>query len=129
MDKFRDTVRGRLHYIRFLNAEFPAVLHKSIRIISGDIHHTLMFSSGPGKHLILTGIPIAGKMTHIRDIHHPFHIVAHIAQIFFQNIFHNIAAQIADMGKMIYSGTTGIHPHLSFFIGGKFLYPFCQGVI
>ena len=48
-------------------------------------------------------------MAHVGDVHDALDRIADIAQIFLQNVFHNIGTQIPDMGVVIYRGSAGIH--------------------
>lgn len=68
-----------------------------------------------GKHLILSGICIARQMSDIRNVHTTLHIISRISQILLQNILHHIAAEITDVGEMIYGRSTSVHLHLALF--------------
>ena len=129
MNKLTDTARRRLHHIRTLDPQLFTVLKKCFGIKPGDIHNGFMFSLGACQHLILSGIPVTGQMPHVCNIHNPLHIISCKTKIFFQNIFHNITSQVADMGKMIHRRSTGIHSHLSRFIRHKFFHFFGKGIV
>ncbi len=61
-------------------------------------------------------------MAHVGDIHHALDRIALIAQELFQDILHDIAAQVADMGEMIDRRAAGIHFDKIGVIGDKFLF-------
>ena len=122
-DKIIDTVCSRLHHIRPFNIQFPAVIKKSIRVESGNLHNGLMLPFRPLEHLILTGIRIAGKMPHISDIHHTLYVISYIAKCFFQHILHNITSQIPNMRIVIYCRSTGVHCYFSILLRHKPLQP------
>ncbi len=68
-------------------------------------------------------------MAHVGDVHHPQHVVAAVAQIFFQHILHDIGAQVADMGEMIDRGAAGIKLHLARLVGIEFLFFMGEGIV
>ena len=129
MNKFRNAVSSRLHYIRLFDLQTAAVFHKRICIKLGNIHNRLVFSLGSGEHLVLSGIAITGEMTNIRDVHNTLHIITNIAQMLFKDIFHNVTSQISNVCIMINCGAACVHGDFSFFIGHKFFYLFCQCVV
>ena len=60
-------------------------------------------------------------MAYIRDVHDPLNIIAQISEILFQYILHDIAAEVADMGKVVYRRAAGVHFNLSRFVGNQLL--------
>ena len=129
MNKFFDTIGSRFYHIRAFNFQFLAVFKKRIGIILCNIHHRFVFSFGTGKHLIFPGVSIAGQMSHICDIHDTLYIISGKTQILFQHIFHNIASEISNMGKMINGRPACIHCHFSRFIGNKLFHFFGKGIV
>ena len=119
MDELGNTISGRLHHIRRPDIQLCTVCKKSVRVKLCDLHHCLVLALCTFQHLILPGVRIGRKVSHIRDIHDTLHIIAHIAQCFLQNILHNIASQIPDMRIMVNRGAAGIHGHFSVRIGDK----------
>ena len=119
LDILVNAPRCRLHRVRLLNIQFPAVFKEGVRVILGNFHHRLVLPAGTLQHLILAGVGIAGQMSHIGNVHHPVHGVALIAEEFFQHILHDIAAQIADVRKMIHRRSAGVHFHMTGGMGHK----------
>ena len=68
-------------------------------------------------------------MSHVRDIHDTFYIVAHITQCFFQHVLHDVATQIADMRVMIYRRSAGIHGNLSILMRNHRIDISCQCIV
>ena len=60
-------------------------------------------------------------MAYVGDVHDPVHIVAHIAQVLLQHILHDVAAEVADVGKVIHRGAAGIHLHVARRVGPELL--------
>ena len=48
-------------------------------------------------------------MADVRDVHHALDGIAHVAQTLLEHVLHNIAAQVADVGKVIDRRAAGIH--------------------
>ena len=48
-------------------------------------------------------------MAHVGDVHDALDVVALIAQGLFQHVLHDVAAQIADVGKVIDRRAAGVH--------------------
>ena len=104
-------------------------MKECVRIQLCNLHHRLMLSLCTFKHFILTCVSIAGKVSDIRYIHHTFYVISNIAKCFFQQIFHNVASQIANMRKMVHCRTTGVHRHLAVLVRNKRLHLPCQCII
>ncbi len=129
MDELRNAVCGGLHHVRRLDIQLCAVAEKSVRVKLCDLHHGLVLPLRALEHLILPGIRIGGQMPHICDIHNALHVIPHVAQGLLQHILLDIAAQIADMGKMVDCGAAGVHGHLPVLIGNKSLHLPVQSVV
>ena len=67
-------------------------------------------------------------MTDISNVHDTLYIIACKTKGLFQHILHDIAAQIANVCKMIYSRTTGVHFYLSVLVWNELLHFSRQGV-
>ena len=78
---------------------------------------------------ILAFIGIGGQVAYVGDVHDPVHIVAHIAQVLLQHILHDVAAEVADVGKVIHRGAAGIHFHMARCVGGEFGFLMGGGVV
>ena len=120
-----DAVGRRFDNIGDLDIELAAIVKESILIELCNLHDGLALALGACNHLVLSGIPIAGKVSDVCNIHNAQHIVSYIAQELFQHIFHDIGAQIADMRKMIDCRTTGIHFDLARLMCAEFIDCFC----
>ena len=125
-DIVRNAVGGRLYHIRPLDGKALTVGKKGIGIKLRDVQDRFVLPAGTFEHLILAGVGIGGEVAHIGDVHHPLDVVALIAQELLEHILHDIAAQVADMGKVVNGRAAGVHLHnirmvrdkLLFFAGG-----------
>ncbi len=81
------------------------------------------------QHLIVARISVACKMTDVGDIHDTLNVKSCKAQIFFENILHNIAAQIAYMSVMIHGRTAGVHTCLTCLARNEFFFFTRQRII
>ena len=61
------------------------------------------------EHFILALVGIGGQVTDVGNIHNALDVVAGVAEILFQNVFHNIGAQVADVSKVVDRWAAGIH--------------------
>ena len=68
-------------------------------------------------------------MTYVGDVHYPEHIVALPPQGLLQHVLHDVAAQVADMGKVIDRGTAGVEGDLARLVGLKRLLLVGHGVV
>ena len=68
-------------------------------------------------------------MPHVGDVHGALEVIAAVAQIAVQHVLHDIGAQIADVGKVVDGGATGVHGALARLMGDKFLFLMGQRVI
>ena len=128
-DILPNAVGGRLHHIRPLDVQLLAILEEGVGVELGDLHHGFVLPLGALEHFVLTGIRIGGQVAHIRDVHHPLHRVALIAQILLQHVLHDIGPEIANVGKVVHRGAAGIHLHLLRVIGDKFLFLMAEGIV
>ena len=120
-DEFRDAVGGRFHNVRDLDVKLFTVGEESVGVELRDFHDGFLFPLGTLEHFVLAGIRIAGQMTYVRDVHNPLHFVADVPQVLFQHVFHDVGTQVADVGEVVYSGAAGVHTHLAWFVGDKFV--------
>ena len=68
-------------------------------------------------------------MAHVGDVHDPVDAVSGVAQVFLQHILHDIAAEVADVGKVIHRGAAGVHLHVAGGVGGEFSFLMGSGVV
>ena len=68
-------------------------------------------------------------MPNVRYVHHTLHIIADIAQEFFEHILHDIGAEVADMRKTINGRAAGIHADLARLARHKLVHALCESVI
>ena len=113
--------RGGLHHVGALDVQLAAVLEEGIGVELGDLHDGLVLPAGALEHLVLALVGIGGQVAHVGDVHDPVHIVAHIAQVLLQHILHDVAAEVADVGKVIHRGAAGIHLHVARRVGPELL--------
>ena len=106
-----DAVRRRLNHVGALDVEFLAVGEERVGIEFRDLHDRLVLAARALEHLVLALVRVGGQMAHVGDVHHALDVIARIAQVFFQNILHDVAAQIADVREVIHSGAAGVHLH------------------
>ena len=121
-----DEARGRLHHVGPLDVQLPAVLKERVSVILGNFHNGLVLPAGALEHLVLALVGIAGQVAHVGDVHDPVDAVPGVAQVLLQHVLHDIAAEVADVGKVVHRGAAGVHlhmaggmgPELLFFVGG-----------
>ena len=111
---------GGLHRIRPLDVQLAAVLEEGVRIVFGHLHHGFVFPMSALEHLVLALVGIRGEVTYVGDVHDAVDAVAGIPQELFQHVLHNVAAEVADVGKVIHRGAAGIHFHVAGGVGGEF---------
>ena len=68
-------------------------------------------------------------MADVGDVHDALDVIADIAQVLFEDVLHNIGAQIADVSKMIYRRAAGVHLNDVGMIGNEVLLFTACGVI
>ena len=108
-DVLVNTVGGRLHYVRPLDVELAAVLEEGVGIKLRNLHHALVLASGALEHLVFALVRIGGQVSYIRDVHDALDRVSDITQILLQHVFHDIGAEIADVGIVIDRRAAGVH--------------------
>ena len=59
-------------------------------------------------------------MSYIGDVHNTLYIISDIAQVLFEHVLHNVAAEIAYVRKVIHGRTAGVHIYLALDIRYKF---------
>ena len=125
----RNAVRGGLHHVGPLDIQLVAVGEKRVGVELGDLHHRLVLPAGALEHFVLAGIGVGGQVAHIGDIHDTLYVIAQITQGFFQHILHNIGAEVADVGVVVYRRAAGVHFHLVRVVGYKQLFFVGQRII
>ena len=110
---------GGLDHVRALDVQLAAILEKGIGVELGDLHDGLMLTLGALEHLVLALVGVGGQVSHVGDVHDAVHVVSGVAQVFLQHILHDIAAEVADVGKVIHRGAAGVHLHQIRVIGNK----------
>ena len=128
-DIFVNIVRRGLHNVRPLDVQLPAVGEKRVGVILRDFHHGLVLAARALEHLVLALVGVAGQVTHVGNIHHALHVVADVAQILFQNVFHDIRTQVADVRKMVHRRPARIHLHDVRMIGLEFFLHAGSGIV
>ena len=61
-------------------------------------------------------------MADVGDVHDALDRIPGVTQILFQHILHDIAAEVADMGKMIDRGAAGVHFDQLRVVGDEFFF-------
>ena len=77
----------------------------------GDLHHGLVLPLGALEHLVLAGVGVGGQVSHVGDVHDAGDVIARVAEQLLQHVLHDIAAQVADVGKVVHCGAAGVHLH------------------
>ena len=95
--------------LRLFDVELSAVLEERIGVKLRDLHDGFMLTLRALEHLILAGIRVTCQMADVRDVHGAAHIVAYVAQELFKHVLADIAAQVADMSKVVDGRAAGIH--------------------
>ncbi len=68
-----------------------------------------MLAAGALEHLVLAGVGIGGQVPDVRNVHDALDVVAAVAEILLQHVLHDIAAQVADVGKVVDRRAAGVH--------------------
>ncbi len=119
LDKLVDTAGGRRHDVRRFDVQFLTVREKRLGVKIGDFHDGLVLSAGTLEHFIFSRVGVARQVSDVGDIHDAFDVVAVVAEIFFENVFHNIGTQVADVGKMVHGRAAGVHGDLARRVGDE----------
>ena len=122
LDILVDAAGRGLDNIRPLDVELAAVVKEGIGIELGDLHDGLVLAAGALEHLVLSLIGIRGQMADVGDVHDALDRIPGVTQILFQHILHDIAAEVADMGKMIDRGAAGVHFDQLRVVGDEFFF-------
>ena len=129
LDIFVNAACGGLNDVGLLDVELAAVLEERVGVELCDLHDRFVLAAGALEHLVLALICVGGQMADIRDIHNALHGIARVTEVFFQHILHDIAAQIADVCKVIDRRAAGIHFDQLRVIGDKFFLFVCSRVV
>ena len=68
-------------------------------------------------------------MADIGDVHDTVDVVAFIAECLFQDILHNITAQVSDVRKMINGRSAGVHCDFAVLMRNHGLDFFCERIV
>ena len=120
---------GGLDYIRALDIQLAAVGKEGIGVELGNLHDGLMLTLGALEHLVLALVGVGGQVAHIGDVHDAVHIVSGVAKVLLQHILHDIAAEVADVGKVVDGGAAGVHLHMAGGVGLELLFLVGGGII
>ena len=118
-----------LNNVGLLDVQLAAVVKKSVSVELGNLHDSFMLAAGALEHLVFSLIRVGGQMADVCDVHDALHGIARVAEVFFQHILHDIAAQIANMRKVIDRRAAGIHFDQLRVIGDKFFLFVCGRVV
>ena len=129
LDVFVDAVGGGLDDVGGFDVELCTVGEESVGVEFGDIHNGLVLTLCALEHLILALVGVTGEMANVCDVHNAFYVIADIAQVLFEDVLHDIRAQIADMCVMIYRRAAGVHLYDVGMIGDEVLLFTACGVI
>ena len=119
------TVSGRLMF----SVQLAAVLKEGVGVELGDLHDGLVLPLGALEHLVLAGVRIGAQVAHVGDVHDPVHVVAAVAQEFLQHVLHDVGAQVADVGEVVYRGAAGVHLHAAGGVGPELLFLVGGGIV
>ena len=109
LDILVDAVGRRLHDVRPLDVELLAVGKEGVRVELCDLHDGLVLALCALDHLVLALVGVGGQMADIRDVHDALDVVAAVAQVLFEHVFHDVAAEVADVGEVIDRRAAGVH--------------------
>ena len=129
VDECIDAARRRNDDLRALDAKLFAVTEKSVGIELRNLHDGLVLAARALEHLVFAGVGIAGKVADVRDVHGAGHVIAEVAQGFFQHILHDVRAQVADVRIVVHGWAAGVHFDFAGFVRNKFFFFLCSCVI
>ena len=101
----RGNDRVGLSYVELL-----AVGKEGVGIEFRYLEDGLVLAFGPLEHLVLAGIRVAREVADVCDVHDAAHVEPAPAHVLFKYVLHDVAAQVAYMGKVVDGRTAGVHP-------------------
>ena len=129
LDILVDAAGRRLDDVWPLDVELSAVVKECIGVELCDFHDALVLAPCALEHLVFALVRVRGQVSHVRDVHDALNRVADVAQILFQHILHDIAAEIADVREVIDRGAAGVHFDELRVIGDKLFFFVRCGII
>ena len=109
LDILVDAVGRRLHDVRPLDVELLAVGKEGVRVELCDLHDGLVLALCALDHLVLALVGVGCQMADVRDVHDALDVVAAVAQVLFEHVLHDVAAEVADVGEVIDRRAAGVH--------------------
>ena len=100
-DLLGDVVGGLAPDMRLVNVQLGQILLECFGVNLGDFPGAFARAAGAHFHLVLARVGIIGQMPHVGDVHDVQHLVAVKFQYAAQNIFKDVATQVADMGVVV----------------------------
>jgi hypothetical protein len=113
LDKFVDIACSRNNNIRSFYVKLFAVSEESICVELSDFHDSFVLTLCALEHFVVAGIAVGGKMSDIGDIHYTLYVKTCEAEIFFEDILHDIASEVSDVSEVINRRAAGVHTHLA----------------
>ena len=129
LDIIVDQARCGLDDVGALDVELLAVGEERVGIELGDLHDGLVLALGSLDHLILALVGVARQVADVGDVHDAVHAVARKAQVLFQHVFHDVGAQVADVGKVVHGRSAGVHLHMVRRMGLEFFLFMGRGIV
>ncbi len=111
------------------DVQFFTVGEKSVGVEFRDLHNGLVLAARAFQHFVVARVAVAREVTDVRYVHNAGNVVPRVTQISVEYVLHNIRAQIADVGIVIYRRTAGIHLDLAGLAGDEFFSFVGEGVI
>lgn len=109
-------------------AQIVRVNGEKVRRYADEVDQTSVVNP-PLEHLVLPGVPIGSEVAYVGDVHDALDVVALIAQKLLQHVLHDIAAQIADVGKVVHRRAAGVHFYNVRMVGDELVFAVGGGIV
>ena len=128
-DKFINASGGGLHYVRRFDVQLRAVIEKRVCIELRDFHDGFILALRTLEHFVFACVSVTGKMSDVGNVHDTQHIQTGIAQVFFENILHDVGAEVADMRIVVNGRSAGIELNFSGLVRNELFLQMRKGIV
>ena len=129
VDHVLDMLGGLAYNVGTADVEAVNVVEEGVGVELCDFQHRLPPLLGSLHHLVLPLVIITGKVANVGDVHDVGDVIVQIAEGLVQNVQEDVCPQVADMGVVVYGGSTPIKSCLACLEGDKILHFPSHGVI
>ena len=105
------------YHVGGLYIELCAVGKESVGVKLSYLHYRLVLALRALEHFVIARIAVGSKVAYIGDVHYALNVQTRVSEVFFQNVLHYIAAQVAYMRIVVNGRSAGVHTQLTGFVG------------